>query len=459
MNRSVHSPPERGAGVEEGDRTPSLAYAWYTVSLCTLAYILSQMDRQIIAMLIEPIRADLQISDTQFSLIHGLAFAIFYAAMGIPIARLADSRSRPLIIAVGIFVWSIATAVCGLARNFWQLFAARMAVGCGEAALSPAAYSMIADSFPRSGLGRALGVYSTGAFIGTGLAFLVGGAVIELMNRIGELDLGSLGVLKPWQMTLLIVGLPGVLLAGVFFVTVRDPERKGTGREPSSGGQPVSGGFPIREILRYLALHRRAFAAHFIGFGCLALVLFALLFWSPAYLFRNYGLSSREVGLYLGFLVLISNSAGVLSSGWLADRLTRMGRKDAAMRTGMIGGLAVILPAALFSFMPGFHGTLAMLALAMYFASFPLPVAAAALQVMAPNQMRAQVTALFFLALNVIGITGGATLVALGTDYVFRDEKMVGISMSLVAAVAGVLGAALLAMGLKHFRLAVDDRT
>jgi MFS family permease len=220
----------------------------------------------------------------------------------------------------------------------------------------------------------------------------------------------------------------------------------------------VSRGFPIREIQRYLVSHRWAFAAHYLGFGCLAMALFALLFWSPAYLFRKYGLSAREAGIYLGFLVLLSNTAGVLSSGWLADYFNRQGRKDAAMRAGMVGGLAVIVPAALFSSVPGLYGTLAVLALAMYFASFPLPVAAAALQIMAPNQMRAQVTALFFLALNIVGITGGATLVALGTDYLFRDEQMVGISMSLVSAVAAAAGAALLAMGLKHYRRTVQDR-
>ncbi|MGH7462539.1 MAG: MFS transporter, partial [Longimicrobiales bacterium] len=181
--------------------------------LCMVAYVFSFIDRQITALLIEPIRADLRISDTQFSLIHGLAFAFFYALMGMPIARLADTRSRPVIISAGIFVWSIATATCGLTRNFWQLFAARMAVGCGEAALSPTAYSIIADSFPKSRLGLALGVYSMGSFIGAGLAFLIGGTVIELVTRIGALELPVLGTVKPWQMTFFIVGMPGVLIA------------------------------------------------------------------------------------------------------------------------------------------------------------------------------------------------------------------------------------------------------
>ena len=144
---------------------PSSAYAWYTVSLCMVAYILSFVDRQIIALMIVPIQADLQITDTQFSLLIGFAFALFYAIMGLPLARWADVGPRPFIISAGMTVWSIATAMCGLAQTFWQLFLARIGVGVGEAALSPTAYSIITDSFPKSRLGLALGVYSMGAFL------------------------------------------------------------------------------------------------------------------------------------------------------------------------------------------------------------------------------------------------------------------------------------------------------
>lgn len=444
-----------GAGIAVNDHGPSPGYAWYTVVLCMVAYIFSFVDRQITALLIEPIRADLGISDTQFSLIHGLAFAFFYALMGIPIARLADTRSRPLIIAVGIFLWSIATAACGLTKNFWQLFAARMAVGCGEAALSPTAYSIIADSFPKSRLGLALGVYSIGSFIGAGLAFLIGGAVIEVVTGIGALDLPVLGTVRPWQMTFFIVGLPGIAIAAVFYFTVRDPERKGVRAGVSGDGQPGYRPYSIGEVADYISSHRSTFLAHYLGFGCLALSLFALLTWAPAFLFRNYGLSAKEAGVYLGLLVLVSNPAGVLTSGWLADYFTRRGIADAAMRAGLIGGLGVVLPGAAFSSMPDLGTTLTVLALAMYFASFPLATSAAALQLMAPNQMRAQVTALFFLSMTIIGITGGATLVALCTDYLLGQEHLVGYSMSLISSSSGIAGALLLGAGLKHYRSTV----
>ncbi len=437
-----------GAGaVAAGEQARPGVRAWYLVVMCMVLYILSQLDRQIITMLIQPIRADLNLSDTQFSLIHGLAFALFYGLMGIPIARLADTRSRPLIIVCGVAVWSFATAACGLARNFLQLFAARMAVGTGEAALSPAAYSMIADTFTRERLGLALGVYSLGAFLGSGLALVIGGFVIEWATGIGPQTLPVIGIVQPWQMTMFIVGAPGLLLAAAFWLTVRDPERR--------GGAQV---YPIAAVVAYVSAHRRAFLTHYVGFSCLALACFALLFWAPAYLFRNYGLSPKEAGTYLGLIVLISNSAGVMSGGMLTDYFTRRGHVDAALRAAIIGGIGVLLPAALFSSVAGLQPTLAVLAVAMYFSAFPLATSAVALQVVAPNRMRAQVTSLFYLVLNIIGITGGATSVALCTDYVFRNEQLVGYSMSLVTVVGALTGTLLLASGLKYYRATAEQQ-
>lgn len=434
---------EQTVNTDEQESGGSLAYPWYIVSLCMLAYIFSFIDRQVITLLIEPIRADLQISDTEFSLLHGLAFAMLYAVAGIPIARLADNRSRPVIISVGIFVWSLATAACGTAKSFAQLFLARMAVGVGEAALSPSAYSMITDSFPKSKLGLALGVYSSGSFLGGGLAFIIGGAAIAIVQQWGEQVYPIIGVVKPWQMTFFIVGLPGILVAALFIITIKDPERKGV--------DPDSAPFTFGDVLRYIGGHRATFAAHYLGFGFLALSLFALMNWAPAYFLRKFGMPVKDVGLYLGLVVLFGNSAGVLASGWLTDYFTRQGYRDAPMRAGMVGGIGLAIPALLFSQIDGFAGSLSLLAIAMFFASFPLATSAAGLQFMAPNRMRAQVTALFFLSMNLLGITGGSTLVALSTDYIFHDDALVGYSMSLISVSGAVLGVALLGWGLKYF--------
>ncbi|MCP4926196.1 MAG: MFS transporter [Gammaproteobacteria bacterium] len=426
---------------------PAPTVAWYTVMLCMVAYVLAFVDRQIIALLIEPIQADLEISDTQFSLLTGFAFALFYAIMGLPIARWADTGPRPLIISAGIVIWSFATAACGIARTFVQLFFARMAVGVGEAALSPTAYSIITDSFPKSRLGLALGVYSIGAFLGSGLAFIVGGAVIDIVGRMGVIDLPLLGVIKPWQTAFFIVGIPGVLVGILFLLTVRDPARTGLATDEKGADQA----FTIRKVMDYIGGHKPTFTAHYLGFGLLALSMYALLSWAPAYLMRVYELSARDAGLYLGTIVLIANTAGTLTSGWLADFFTRRGHDDAPLRAGIIGGLGVIIPAALFSSMPDLTSSLLVLAVAFFFASFPVATSAAGLQLMAPNQMRAQVTALFFLAMNLFGITGGATLVAVLTDYVFGDILKVGYSMSVACALSGICGAATLAWGLRHF--------
>ena len=423
------------------------AYAWYTVSLCMIAYLLSFVDRQIIVLLIEPIRADLQISDTQFSLLAGAAFALFYAIMGLPIARWADVGPRPFIISAGIIIWSFATAMCGMARTFGQLFLARVGVGVGEAALSPTAYSIISDSFPKSRLGLALGVYSLGLFLGSGLAFLVGGTVVEAVSQVGALEVPVIGTVKPWQAAFFIVGLPGVLIGLLFYATVRDPERKGVRDDGTRRG------FSIWEVLRYIWSNKGTFAGHYLGFGCMALSMYALLNWGPAYLIRVYGLTVQEVGLYLGLILLLANSAGALTSGWLADFFTRRGHYDAPLRAGLVGGLGVVIPGALFSSMPSLFSSLAVLAVAFYFASFPVATSAAGLQLMAPNQMRAQVTALFFLVMNLFGITLGTSLPALLTDYVFRDELLVGYSMAVTCALSGLIGALFLGWGLKYFRV------
>lgn len=425
----------------------SLAYAWYMVALCMAAYIFSFMDRYIITLLVEPIKADLLLSDTQFSFIQGFAFAITFAIAGIPIARVADRRSRPLIIVIGICVWSIATAAGGLSRNFWQLFISRTFVGAGEAALAPTAYSMITDSFPKSKLGTALGVFSTGTFVGAGIAFIIGGAVIELINQMGRVDIPLISALKPWQIALIAVSLPGLFIALIFGLTIRDPGRKGVRDEKSQG-------FSVREVLDYMSMNKRTFLAHYLGFALLALAMHAMMSWAPAYILRNFtALSTSDVGVYLGTIVLIFSTGGVLSSGLLSDYFHRHGYEDSAMRAGTVGGFGLVIPACLFPHMPGLVSSLILLALTLYFCSFCITASAAALQQMGPNQMRAQITALFLICMTMVGITGGTSLVALCTDYLFHDEAAVGYSMSIVTGIAGMAGALVLANGLKHYRI------
>ncbi|CAB3699800.1 spinster family MFS transporter [Achromobacter piechaudii] len=426
----------------------SYAYEWYVVVICMLAYILSFVDRQILALMIEPIKHDLQLSDTQFSLLHGLAFSLFYAVMGIPIALLADRYSRPKIIAIGVAFWSLATAACGLSRSFAHMFLARIGVGVGEAALSPATYSMLSDMFPRDRLGRAVGIYSIGSFIGGGMAFLIGGYVINLLKSVDSVVVPWIGAMRPWQVTFFIVGLPGLLVALLILLTVRDPQRLGLRRNADGHAHKPS----VADTFRFLGRHRRTFFCHYLGFSFYAMVLFALLGWTPAFYMRKFGMSPVDVGYMLGVVVLVANTAGVFCGGWLMDGLAKRGHRDAPLRAGVIGAVGMALPAVAFTQVDSLWASVGLLLPAMFFASFPMPTSTAAMQILPPNQIRAQVSALFLLISNLIGLGLGTTAVALLTDRLFQRPAAVGQSLSLLIGVATVLCVVLLAAGCASYR-------
>lgn len=416
---------------------------WYVVSLLMLAYVFSFVDRQILYLLIEPIKADLEISDTQFSLLSGLAFSLFYVVMGVPIAFLSDRYSRVRIIAIGITFWSLATVACGLSKNFLHLFVARMGVGVGEAALTPAAYSILSDIFPREKLGRALGMYSMGAFLGGGLAFLVGGYVIDLMNNVPSIDLAILGKVQPWQLTFIVVGLPGILVALMIIAIIREPERK-------TEGQPIKPG--VKDGITFIRTHRNTVTCHFLGFSFFAMCQYALLSWAPAMYMRKFGLTPMEVGYILGSILLVFNTAGSFCGGWLVDIVQKRGHADASLISSIIGISCTFIPAVGATLVDNLTLSIILIALALFFLSFQLSTSAAGIQVLAPNHLRAQITALFLLVTNLIGLGVGTTLVAILTDHFFKNPKSVGLSMAVIISVAAVLCFCLLSIGRKNFR-------
>ncbi|HAB42664.1 MAG TPA: MFS transporter [Acinetobacter sp.] len=424
------------------------SYQWYVVIICMVAYILSFVDRQILSLMIEPIKADLMLSDTQFSLLQGLAFSLFYAFMGVPIAALADKKSRVKIISVGIAFWSLATAACGLSKNFIQMFLARLSVGAGEAALSPAFYSIVADLFPKHKLGRALGVYAIGAFIGSGLAFLIGGYVIGLLKDVSFITLPVIGEIKTWQLTFMIVGLPGVLLALLMILTVREPERKGL--KMDANGVAVKASF--KNSMGFIKTHKKTFFCHFIGFSFYTMMLYSLLGWAPAYYMRHFGLDASQTGYILGSIILVANTSGALFCGWLIDFFSKRGYSDAAIRAGAIGCAALIIPSVLFTQVNNMQLSFALIFVAMFFSTFPIPASAAATQMLTPNQLRSQVSAKFLLISNLIALGVGTTAVALITDRYYENTLMVGNSISIVNAIAGLIGVFLLYKGCQYYR-------
>jgi MFS family permease len=309
---------------------------------------------------------------------------------------------------------------------------------------------MFADYFPPEQLGRAAAIYSVGSLVGAGLAFFLGGWVIATVSHTSGITVPLLGQLQPWQLTFIIVGIPGVFIALLIQLTVRDPPRREL--SPAARSQPQPG------LWAFLSAHRGVLASHYFGYSMAAMVLFGLLSWTPAYLIRVQGLRAQEAGFILGFVVMIACTAGVLSSGWIMDALRARGYVDAPMRTGMIGGCGVLLPAALLPFAPGLTTAVIILLVAFYFAAFPQPPSTAALQLLAPNRLRARVAALFLFCNSLLGSALGSLLIGWLNDHVFGTPRAVGSSLSIVVCGAGVLTVSVLGVGCRLFRESMAAR-
>jgi MFS family permease len=416
---------------------PSPATAWYAVAVLMIAYVSSFIDRQILFLLVGPIRRDLAISDTEMSLLLGLSFAVFYTLLGVPIARLADSRNRRTIIATGIAVWSAMTVMCGIAESYDQLLVARIGVGIGEAALAAPAFSLIADSFPAARLGTAMGAFSTGIYVGAGLANLIGGLVLSYVGGEGPLIWPVVGSIRPWQSVFFIIGLPGLAIAALT-LTLREPARRGRAAARAAS---------VGEIARYLRRNGAAFLSLSGALSLNSLVNFATAAWLPTYLIRRFGWAPAQTGYVLGTLTVIFGTLGVAAGGRLADALAKRGYADARLRVCLMSALLQLATGVAYLRAP--TAALAVAALVPFnvFAAFPFGAAAAAVQEIAPPTMRAQLAALYLVGLNLLGLGLGPTAVALLTDRVFRSDAAVGAAV-LTVTVAGLsLGAVLLFFG------------
>lgn len=438
-------------------REDSGAYSWYVVGVLMLCYALSFIDRQILSLLVEPIKHDLSLTDTEFGLLQGFAFAIFYTFVGLYIGKLADTKNRRWIIVIGVAAWSVMTALCGLAKSYALLFAARAGVAVGEASLSPAAYSIIGDYFPPRKLGRAMSVYTMGVYLGSGLAFLVGGTLIAAMPE--QATFAVVGELKAWQLIFIIIGAPGLALSALV-LTIKEPVR---GRYvPNTGGSSTAAKKTtepsVFTALQYFASNWRMYLMHFLGFSLLTMIGYAFHAWVPAYFIRVHAWEASEIGITYGAITILCAPAGVLAGGWFGDFLIGRGFKDAHMRGPLIGALALWIPAALATTLTTDVVVIfTLLALLQFFASFHGGLAVASLHTVTPLAYRAQATALYLFFINLIGMGLGPLLVALMTDYVFVDEAAVGSSLALIGAIATPLAIIFLWFGKKQFSVIVKD--
>jgi MFS family permease len=440
---SANNPAASAAGLADS-AAPSLFYAWYVVGVLLLAQTFSFLDRMIMGLLVGPIRQSFDISDTQYSLLAGLAFTLFYAIMGLPLARIADASSRRNLIVVGITVWSAMTAVCGLAKGFWGLFWARVGVGVGEATLGPAAFSMITDYFPKSVLARALSVYMTGVTFGSGMAYMLGGAVIAYVETMGDISVPLLGAVEGWQLTFFIVGLPGLLVALLMYTTVREPVRRGI----SASAEAI----PLPEAARYVWDRRRAYGSHIFGISIFVMVVYALNLWGPTFFIRTFDYTPQAAGWTFGLVMIFAGTAGLLLAGLIADMWMQRGVQDAYIRTIGVSMLAMWPCVIAIGFVPNDLLAIAAFSLAVFFSAFQGGLAVGALQLMTPNRLRGQVAALYFLTASLLGLGLGPTVVAIATDYVFGYDAAIGLSIALVGGVLCPIGAFILWLGLPRIR-------
>lgn len=408
------------------------AYAWFAVTVLALANCVSFIDRLIISLLVQPIKSDLGISDTAFSLLAGAAFAIFYCGMGLIIARWADRYSRKWIITSGIVLWCSMTALAGTARNFLQLFVYRVGVGVGEATLSPSAYSMLAGYFPPQKLALAIGVFSAGVTAGTGIAFLLGGALIGWLFTLGTVTLPLIGDLAGWRLVMVTVGVLGLPVA-LLMLLVREPPR-------AAGFTPAS----FSEVWAHFKQHASRYGYVFAGYGTTSITAFAVMTWTPAFYQRQYGATIPEAATVIGTVALLGGLLGAFSGGMLSDRLESRGDRDAKLRVLFGCGLGLLLPSIIAPFMPSMWTHAALIFFTFFFGTAATGPAGAYVQSITPDRMRAQFGAAYQLSLVLVGATLGPFAVGFTTDFVFQDEMKLGWSLALTSAIANPIAVWLL---------------
>ena len=427
---------------------PSPTLAWTTLIVLAITYMFSFMDRQILVLLIDPIKADLQISDTQVSLLTGLAFALVYSFAGIPMGRVADLWVRKYVIIFGVTVWSTLTILGGFARNFPQLFVTRMGLGFGEAALTPTAYAMVPDLFPPNKIARALSVFALGGMIGMGMALVFGGVIIKLVENIDILTLPIVGEIRSWQVVLIVAG--GLSLLMVIPLSMLPEPKRHESNIESSGATKQDLSF--KAVLGYLWRHKTFYGFFLIGVSTYNLFGYGIATWIPSYFIRVHDWHASSAGITLGTLYIAPAIIGALSSGWLSDYFYSKGYKTAPLSIMFIALL--FLPPLLLTFIYIPLMKVKMVALVAFFFIETMMVVLfpVVLQMATPNRIRAQISAISLMVSNLIGIGFGATSIALVTDYVFKDELAVGHSIAVVGVIACLISLSLYIFALKPFK-------
>jgi MFS family permease len=430
---------------------PPLGKASYALGILMFAGVVSLLDRQILILLVGPIRHDLHITDTQVSLLQGLAFAMFYSFAGLPLGMLADRINRRVVIIVGILLWSAATIACGLSQNFTQLFVARVLIGFGEACLNPAAYSLLSDFFAPNRRGKAYGLFGGAAAVGAAASLFLGSAVLTMLHEVASVDVPVLGPLAPWKLVFVLAGLPGLLVA-LLMLTMSDPPRTETGpahrhaaAKPAKATSFIAANFGvIGPLLLIYALWSMA------GYGYTG--------WMATGYVRTFHLPIAQAGMIAGLIITIGSLAGGIAGGMIGDRWSRIGARGGKLRVGMWSAAIAVL--GLFGWWLSDNLVVSIVCGCIVYAqgSAALTSAPAALNELVPNQLRGRMSALYLLVMGIAGICFGPTAVALCTDYLFHDDAMLRYSLILAPVPAIALSGLIAWMTLGRYSRAVAMR-
>jgi len=440
---------EGSAGVMAPARPAvSIGIGWYTVWMTTLVAVMSQVDRGILALFVQPIKRDYHLTDTQVSFLLGFAFTFFYVVGGPPLSRLADRGSRKLVISCSLATWSVATAFCGLAQNFWGFFASRAVVGTSESGCGPASLSMIADALPREKLPRAYAIYNSGFVGGIALSMVIGGVLMGLLANVAPIHLAGIGTIYNWQLVFMMLGVPGLLIALLVGFTVPEPPRK-DGHKPH--------GYPIREVFRFIYSQRALHIPFITGVLFMGLQTYGLAAWLPAFYERTYGWNPAKIGPWLGMVLLCTSVIGLFIGASLAEWLNKR-YDDGNLRALFLAQLISFPIFAVAYLMPNAWLALTFVGIAGIFNVMGAPGFNSALQLATPNEMRSQINVMYFVLNNAIAGSLGPTLVALCTDYVAHSEADLRYVILGFRLVAGPLTALFLWKALKPFARVYRER-
>lgn len=439
---SIPPPVMPGPAVE---RTPR--DAWLMLVVLILFYLLNAFDRTVLSLMVSYVKTDLQVTDAQVGLLLGIAFALLYGLAGVPFGALVDRFARRLVLFAGVVFWSLATVACAFAGSFGQLLGARMLLGIGEAALMPAAHSMLADKFPARRRSTALSIFYLGGVFGNSASVAIGGLAVAHYGRSPWIDLPLLPAIRGWQMPFLIVGALGVAMALLAFVFREPPRRHG----------PAADSGPRRTMIDILRSRRAVLLSILGSFVLYSTILYGVILWTPTYMSRAFGWTPAQIGPAYAIVHIAGAGLGTVLSGVVVDRLFARGRKDAHLRV-LATMLCIAFPIGLLAFSVADPYLFLGLELLLFFFGFSYSgYAASTVQAVAAPDARGRMAAIYLLLLVIVGNGLGPWTIGLLTTHLFQDEARVGASILLMMAVVTPVAILSALAGMRPMRAAVAE--